>query len=111
MEALGECSEARDCFHQAISMARQGGFRPLVLEALVGLISLLIKAGEQERALLLLGFALAQPTLRRETRHRLDRFVLPRLNGLAYQDTQAWASGQTLSLEEALALACGGSRA
>ena len=57
--------------------------------------------GDQELALTLLGFAQAQPTLRRETKHRLKRFVLPRLAG------SAWARGQAMTVDEAVSLACG----
>ncbi len=108
LDALGEHEQAQDCFHQAVGMAMQGSFRPLVLEALVGLVSLSIRAGDQERALTLLGFAQAQPTLRRETKHRLERFVLPRLAGSAYRETEAWARGRAMTVDEAVSLACGG---
>jgi len=107
LDALGEHEEAKDYFHQALRMAMQGSFHPLVLEALVGLVSLSVQAGDQERALTMLGFALAQPTLRRETKHRLERFVLPRIAGSAYRETEAWARGQAMTLEEAVSLACG----
>jgi len=110
LDALDEFEQAEDCFHQALRMAMQGSFRPLVLEALVGLVSLSVRTGEQERALTLLGFVLVQPTLRRETKHRLDRFVLPRLAGLAYQGMEAWARGQAMTLEAAVSLACGEGR-
>ncbi len=60
---LGEYQESKKCFHQALEMAIDTLSVPVALEALVGMVTLLMKEGEKEQASELIGCVLYHPVV------------------------------------------------
>ena len=68
--ALGDVTDAQDSFIVVLRLAREGGFIPLALDALVGIASLHVKQGDMEDALELLSIVLDHPSSIQDTRNR-----------------------------------------
>jgi len=68
--ALGEDGEAERHYYQALKTAKEVNALPIAMEALVGIAMLMIRRGNHERAIELLGFAQAQDVTDKEVKDR-----------------------------------------
>ncbi|HET9908242.1 MAG TPA: tetratricopeptide repeat protein, partial [Anaerolineales bacterium] len=97
--ALGDAASAHDSFIAVLRHAREGGFIPLALDALVGIASLQAKRGECEQALELLLTILNHPASIQETKDRAARLRTvseAQLTPLQIEAVQTHAGEKTL---------------
>jgi tetratricopeptide (TPR) repeat protein len=98
---LGDYQAAGDYFGQSLKMALDIQAMPSVMDALVGLASLLIKTGdaEQEQVLEILALALSHPASSRDIQDRAARLLAelqPRLPAGVAKAIQTRGQGSTL---------------
>ena len=72
---LGEFQESKKCFHQALETAIDTQTVPVALEALVGMVTLLMKEGEKEQASELITHVLHHPVIYGEIKHRAEQLL------------------------------------
>jgi tetratricopeptide (TPR) repeat protein len=71
----GNEQEARKRFHEALTLAQEGGYLPSMLEALVGIAKLLDRRRKKEQAIDLLALAAVNPGSTQETRDEARRVL------------------------------------
>jgi DNA-binding SARP family transcriptional activator/predicted ATPase len=100
--ALGHYQEAEGYLDRALRLAMEIGVLPVALAALAGVANLLVRKGEQRRALELLAVVLHHPASEQETKDRIKR-LLSELEGhlpRAGMMVQARGQGKGRALEE-----------
>jgi predicted ATPase/DNA-binding SARP family transcriptional activator len=72
---LGECQESKKCFHKALETAIDTLSVPVALEALVGMVTLLVQEGEKEQASELIDRVLHHPVIYDEIKYRAEQLL------------------------------------
>jgi len=109
--ALGEFAESREYFQEGLSAAMEINAAPVAIDILVGMAALMVKTGESEHALQLVGFALEHETAYKDTKERAERLRAEIGVELSPQVVSAWEErGRVESLDEIAKMVLGGER-
>jgi ATP/maltotriose-dependent transcriptional regulator MalT len=73
--AAGAYQQARDCLHEALRIAADMQFTPLVLAIMVGACEIVLHSGSSDYGVETLAFTVRHPTSERETRDRAQRLL------------------------------------